>query len=73
MFKTVIIGCIRNIEARAETIESKANEMLAQGYILMSAVASKKCETILVFKKEKGVVGAAIQDTIVRTLDKLNK
>ena len=73
MFKTVVIESIRDIGARAQAIESKANEMFDKDYVLVSTVTSKKCQTILVFKSAKGAVGTAIQDTIVRTLDKLKK
>ena len=67
MYKTVVIEKIKDINQRAQAIESKANEMNKEGYILLSAVTSKKCQTILVFEKSISVgekLGSSIAGSV---------
>jgi len=71
MYRTEVIECIKDINARAQSVERKANEMETQGYALVSTVTSKKCQTILVFKKVKETIGATIENTIKDSLKKI--
>ena len=72
MYKTVVIEKIKDINERAKAIESKSNELFKDGYILLSAVTSKKCQTILVFEKQVSV-GEKIGNTIAGSVKDFGK
>ena len=51
MYKTVVIEYSPKADNMAEKIEEKANEMLKEGYTLVSFSVTAAASAILVFKK----------------------
>ena len=51
MYKTVVIEYSPKADNMAEKVEQKANEMLQQGYELVTMPVTTTAKAILVFKK----------------------
>ena len=51
MYKTVVIGYLPKADDMAKKIEEKANEMLQEGYELITMSITGTAKAILVFKK----------------------
>lgn len=71
MYKTVVIEYSPKADNMAEKVEQKANEMLQQGYELVTMSVTTTAKAILVFKKQTDKF--VIQQNISITLGKNQK
>ena len=51
MYKTFVIGYLPKADDMAQKVEEKANEMLQEGYELITLSITGTAKAILVFKK----------------------
>ena len=51
MYKTVVIGFIKDAMQRAKLIEDNANAMYVQGWTLVCVTSTPNCGAILTFRR----------------------
>ena len=54
-YKTIVIDYAPKAEKMASAIEEKVNEMVRQGFKLVSFSVTNSCKAILVFRERDGI------------------